>query len=302
MANSWKALAVAVVLLSLALPCRAEQKLRIAVLKFSSVGGGHDVSEAAEGWLVDSLVGTGKFQVLERAQLDAVLKELRFQQTGEVSAATAAKAGKQAGVQVVVFGNVHFAAKKQELHTSGFIPGLPVRLPSGRGSKTTFEGNLTARAVSVQSGQIVFSKTETVSDSTFHGEILGTGGGTDWDDTVVRKVFQAAVDTITQELVAKVEGVRDDLGSAALGEGKIVALKEGLVFLNLGKLDGVAPGDRYDIVRTEEIADPDTKEVLGRDETPVGSVVVEKVSGDHLCTAKIVTGRGFAKGDVAKKK
>ena len=302
MANFWKVSATVLFVVALAQPCRAEPKIRLAVLQFSSVGGGHDVGEAAEGWFVDSLVGTKKFQVMERTQLNAVMKELHFQQSGDVSAATAAKVGKLAGVQVVVFGNIHLAVKKQELHTSGLLPGLFVRLPSGGGSKTTFEGNVTARAVGVQTGEILFSKTETVSESTFHADIMGTGGGTEWDETVVRKIFQSAVDTITQELVAKVEGVREDLGSAASGEGKIVALKEGLVFLNLGKLDGVSPGDRYEIVRAEIISDPDTKEVLGRDETAVGTVVVEKLSGDHLCTAKILTGRGFVKGDIAKRK
>ena len=300
-----KCIAGVLLLLLFAIPCRAEQKIRIAVLQFSTAGSslmsGH-LGEATEGWFVDSLVSTKKFQVMERAQMNALLKELRFQNSSEVSAATAVKAGKLAGVQVVVFGNVQFAQKKQELHTSGWLPGAPVRLPSGGGSKKTSEGNLTARAVNVQTGEILFSKTETLTESNFKISIMGTGGGTDWDETVFRKIYQPAVDKITQEMVANLESIREGLGSAASGEGKVVSLKGSTIFINLGSLDGVKPGDEYEVFRAEIITDPDTREVLGRDEQLVGKVVLEKLSGDHLSTARILSGSNFAKGDIVKKK
>ena len=147
----------------------ADSKLRVAVLEFTEKGAGHwsgYVGKAAEDWFVDSLVNTQKFTVLERQQLDAILAEKNFQASEEVSQATAAKAGKMAGVQVVVFGNIDFAQKEQEVHSSGGVGSLLSKIPLwGSGSKKTSEGNLTARAVDVQTGEILFSKSETVSTS-----------------------------------------------------------------------------------------------------------------------------------------
>ncbi|MBI5016565.1 MAG: hypothetical protein HZB55_13880 [Deltaproteobacteria bacterium] len=281
-------------------------KPRVAVLEFTETGAGGwsgNVGRAAETWFVDSLVNTQKFKVLERQQLQALLAEQHFQMGGEVSPATAVQVGKVAGVQVIVFGNVNFAQKEQELHTSG-VMGLIKNVPHiwGSGSMRTSEGNLTARAVSVQTGEILFSKGETVSTSNFNLDILGTGGGTEWDETVARKVFQPAVEKLTAEMVAKIEGMKESLGEAATGgEGKVVALKDGIVLINLGRLDGVKGGDKFEVVRAEVIRDPDTNEVLGRDETPVGSIVVHKISGDHLSAAKILSGDDFSKGDVVKR-
>lgn len=297
--------AVVLLLLSGALPCSAEQKLRVAVLQFSAVGSGNvsgQLGKATEGWFVDSLVDTRKFKVMERAQMDALLQEHRFQKSADVSAATAVKAGKLAGVQVVVFGNVQFAQKNQQLHTSGRIPGLPVRLPGGSGSKKTSEGNLTVRAVDVQSGEILFSKTETLSESNFRFDIMGTGAGTDWDETVFRKIYQPAVDRITQEMVAKIETLRDGVGSAASSEGKIVSLKKDVVFINLGKLDGVKPGDEYEVYQAEVIIDPDSSEVLGRDEKLLGTVTLVRLAGDHLSATRVLSGSDFAIGNIVKKK
>jgi curli biogenesis system outer membrane secretion channel CsgG len=304
-ANLLKRIIWSVLLLGLAVPCSAEQKIRIAVLHFSDTHTGRmsgHLGKATEEWFVDSLVNTKKFQVLERSQIKELSKEQQFQGSREVSQATAVKAGKIAGVQVVVFGSVQFAQKQQEVHTSGRIPGLSKFLPSGSGSQKTSEGNLTVRAVNVQSGEILFSKTETLSESNFKLNIMGTGGGTNWDETVFRKIYQPAVEKVTQEMVAKIEELQEGLGSAASGEGKIVSLKKDTIFVNLGKLDGVKPGDKYEVVRAETITDPDTKEVLGRDEKQMGVIALERLSGDHLSAAKIVSGGDFAVGDIIKKK
>jgi curli biogenesis system outer membrane secretion channel CsgG len=283
-----------------------DAKPRIAVLEFTETDAGHwsgHVGKAAEDWFVDSLVNTQRFTVLERKQLDAILAEKNFDASGHVSQTTAAKVGKMAGVQVVVFGTIHFAQSKQEVHSrSGLGPFN--RIPIwGSGSKKTSEGTLTARAVSVQSGEVLFSKSETVSSSSFDIDVMGTGAGTDWDDTVARKLFQPAVEKLTDEMVAKIEGIKGGLGDSATGgEGKVVSVKTGMVYVNLGKGDGIKVGDAFEVFRAEIIRDPDTKEELGRDERPLGVISVDRIGGDHLAICRIDSGSGFAVGDVAKRR
>lgn len=284
---------------------RAEPKVRIAVLEFTEKDAGRwsgHVGRAAEDWFVDSLVNTEKFSVMERQQLEAILKEKAFQFSGDVDQQTALKAGKMAGVQFVIFGNIDFAQKDQGVHSGGGW-GVLSKLPWGSAGKKTSEGNLTARIASIETGEIVFSKSETVTASNFNISVMGIGGGTDWDETVVRKTFQPAVEKLTAEMVAKIENMKGSLGaSATAAEGKIVLLKEGTVYINLGKVDGVKSGDSYSVVRAEIIRDPDTKVELGRDEKSLGRITVDKVGGDHLAICKVDQGSNFAVGDIVKRK
>lgn len=280
-------------------------KPRIAVLGFSEESAGHwsgHVGTAAEDWFVDSLVNTQRFSVLERQQLQKILAEKHFQASGHVSASSAAQIGRMLGVQLVVFGTVHFAQSKQEVHTGG-IPTPLGRIGWGTGSKKTTEGTLTARAVSVESGEILFSKSETVSSTSVDFDVMGTGARTEWDDTLARNLFQPAVEKLTSALVGKIDGIKEGLGEGATGgEGKVVTVKGGMVYVNLGKRDGVKVGDRFDVVRADIITDPDTQEELGRDERPLGVVRVDRIGGDHLSVCKVEEGSDFAVGDLAKRR
>ncbi|TLN09733.1 hypothetical protein FDZ71_09875 [bacterium] len=277
---------------------------RIAVVKFTEKGdswSGH-VGTAAEDWFVDALVNTKKFKVLERQQLQSLLNEQNFQLGGDVSAATAVQAGKIAGVQFMVFGNVDFSQKKQEVHSGGALSGLLGGMWGSAGKKTS-EGNLTARVVNVQTGEVVFSKSETVTTSNLSVNVMGTGVGNEWDETVARKVFQPAVETITEEMTEKLSTFTSSPGGEAMDTGaSVVSLKEDKVYLNKGKADGVKEGDKFEILRVEVIRDPASGQELGRDESKIAVVVVDKVGGDHLAITHVESGEGIKQGDTAKKK
>lgn len=277
---------------------------RIAVIQFTEKGdhwSGH-VGTAAEDWFVDSLVNTKKFSVMERQQLQALLDEKNFQLGGEVSQATAVQAGKIAGVQFMVFGNVDFSQKKQEVHSGGALSGLMGGMWGSAGKKTS-EGNLTARVVNVQTGEIVFSKSEDVSTSNYSMDVMGTGVKNDWDETVAKKVFQPAVEKITEEMAKKLSTFTESAGGEPLDTGaSVVALKDDKVYLNKGKADGVKEGDKFEILRVDIIRDPTSGQELGRDESKIAVVVVDKVGGDHLAITRVESGEGVKQGDSAKKK
>ncbi len=284
-----------------------DAKPRIAVIQFSEKSSGYgsgQVGNAAEDWFTDELVNSKKFTVMERQKLQSILSEQSFQLTGAVDQLTAVKAGKLLGVQLVVFGSIDFGQKADEVNSSGLSIG-GVTLPWGGGKKTTSEGNLTARLVNVQTGEIIYSDSKTVSDSSFNINIMGTGGGSSWDKTKARKVFQPAVHKLVAQMGEKIGDISSSLASAAAGlVGAIVKIKNEDVYVNLGKLDGVKTGDKFDVVRGEEITDPGTGQVLGRDEETVAQVTIKKVMGDHLATATAGTDAKikFEKGDIIKKK
>jgi curli biogenesis system outer membrane secretion channel CsgG len=284
----------------------APTKLRIAVLPFtekSEGSGWHTgkVGTATEDWFIDELVNKGKFRVMERAQLSGILNEQSFQMSGAGDQQTAVKAGKMLGVPVVVFGNIDFSEKQSEAH--GYVPGGfggPLGGFHGSSRTRTSEGNLTCRVISVSTGEIIYSHQETITDSSSNISIMGIGGGSDWDETKARKVFQPAITKIVNDMVLKLDTMKDSIGEV---EGKLVKiLSKDQIYINLGKEDGIKEGDTYEIYDSNAITDPDSGQELGRDEKKMGMGMIEKISGPHLASLHVTSGGGFKVGNVVKKK
>lgn len=88
----------------------AQAKIRIAVSNFENNSTwswwGDNLGRAAADELATQLVQTGKFTVIERAQLDAILREQNLGASGAVTPATAAKVGKLLGVQLLLTGSI----------------------------------------------------------------------------------------------------------------------------------------------------------------------------------------------------
>ena len=155
----------------------------------------------------------------------------------------------------------------------------------------------------MQTGEILFSRTETVTDSSLNISIMGTGGGSSWDNTKLKKVFIPAIHKVVEQLAGDSAEITQGLGDAATAvEGKVVMMKDGKVYINIGSIDGVKPGDTYGVVSREPITDPDSGQVLGNDDKPIGRLRVEKVNGDHLAICTIDSGRGFEKGQTVLRK
>ncbi|MBM4331839.1 MAG: hypothetical protein FJ117_11560 [Deltaproteobacteria bacterium] len=100
-------------LLSVTLPLdsfASTKKTRMAVIDFEQKGEqefrGKQVGEIVAEWLITSLVKTGRFDVVERSQLQKILKEQQLGLTGMISQETAAKVGELLGVKVIITGSV----------------------------------------------------------------------------------------------------------------------------------------------------------------------------------------------------
>ncbi|MCU0611710.1 MAG: peptidoglycan-binding protein [Candidatus Eisenbacteria bacterium] len=80
--------------------------LSVGVIPMTAAKGAEDLGGLVAERMVTSLVEYQRFQVNERVQMDKVLKELKFGLTDLVDPATAARLGKQAGVDCLVMGSV----------------------------------------------------------------------------------------------------------------------------------------------------------------------------------------------------
>ena len=87
-----------------------ENRVRVAVMNFENNSSWHywgdNLGYAAADELVTQLFGTGKFSLVERSQLDAVLAEQNLGQSGLVNPAQAAEVGRLLGVQLILTGSI----------------------------------------------------------------------------------------------------------------------------------------------------------------------------------------------------
>jgi len=155
----------------------AAEKPRVAVMRFtnntnagwwnSSVG-----SELSD-MLISELSSTEKFRVLERREVEKVVSELRFGESGLVDPSTKSKLGKIKGAQYLVMATVSAYEGGTESKGGG-ISVFGIGLGAGS-SKAYIAVDL--KVVDVESSEVVHTRTiEATSESTHHNLSGGFAG------------------------------------------------------------------------------------------------------------------------------
>lgn len=107
------------------------------------------------GMLSNELASTGKFRVVERSKLDAVLHEQDLGEAGRINKATRAKVGKVTGAKYLVFATV----TAFEEGVSGGKGGVSFRGISVGGKKQNAYLAIDLRVVDTETGDIEFVRT-----------------------------------------------------------------------------------------------------------------------------------------------
>src|SRR4051812_36035886 len=145
-------LAAVIPRLSLAAP---GNKPRIAVLAFKIKADNqwwyHGGAEAAQDVFITELVKSGKFRVVEREQLQALMQEKQVSVSGDVDPKTAVKIGKLLGVNYLLTGAVTEYGS------------IDVR---GRFGERKFVAALNARLISAGTGEIVWADEASQQETT----------------------------------------------------------------------------------------------------------------------------------------
>jgi curli biogenesis system outer membrane secretion channel CsgG len=278
-------------------------KPRVAVIEFKDKTQHYSwyrAGEAAQDMLVTELVKSGKYRVIEREQLQAIMQEKNLSLSGDIDPKTAVKAGKLLGVEYIVTGALtELGVADRGARVPG---GLFGRLPSVNVRSQKMDAAVDARMINTTTGEIVWADSAKESTSDAKVFVAGAGGGVD-DKRKLDRVLRPVVVKLAESM-GKVGVGTSGLGGSGDASGiagKIAKVEGGSVFLNVGAEAGVKEGDAFDVYRVGNvIKDPDTGEVLGADETKVGRLKITKVMGARLSTASIVSGSGFKPGDMIK--
>ncbi len=178
-----------------------EGKPRIAVLEFKNKADNqwwwHGGAAAMQDVFVTELVKSGKFRVIDREQLEALMAEKSLSLSGDVDPKTAIKAGKLLGVEYFLTGSVtEYGATETGAHGPG-VRGLP----GFSGGKKTFVAAANARIIDTTTGEILWADEARSEDAAFKLSIGGFGGGVD-DDRMFDKVMKPCIQKLTASLKA----------------------------------------------------------------------------------------------------
>ena len=302
---------------------QAPAKKRVAVLDFDygtvhkSVndifGADVDIGKGIADMLIADLVRAGTYAVIERKQIDAVMREQNFQQSGRTDPASAAQLAKILGVDAIIIGSItQFGRDDHNVGVSGGgvnFGGVQLGGVGTKSSKATV--TIDARIVSATTAEILGVATGHGESSrsgvslaagvgTTHGAAGGTFdmGSSNFASTIIGEATRAAVDSLTGDLDAAAKRIPE----TKIEIRALVADVSGSeLVINAGTDGGVRIGADYDVVRPgREIKDPATGKVLRRVDSDLGTIKI--TSADEASSEGTYSGQpGVKVGDRVKK-
>ena len=314
-----KRLAFLICLAALATPAPSQTpaRKRIAVLDFDYAtvrsyvsdiwGSDQDIGKGIADMLVTQLVRNGTYSVIERKQLDRVLGEQNFQQSGRADASTAAQLGRILGVDAIVIGSItQFGRDDKKLGVGGGVRVGGIGLGGiGRRSSKAVVG-IDARIVDIKTAEILgvatgFGESKRSGATLVGGAAVGgvaAGGAFDMSSsnfasTILGEATRLAVDSLMTELVGAAPKIQE---TVAVVSGLVADVAGSELTINVGTTNGVRVGTEYAVVRPgREIKDPATGRVLRRTTTAVGKLKI--TSADETSAVGTLSGGPSQVGD-----
>lgn len=291
--------AVAIVCMIRPSTLEAQGKIRVAIWDFENNAQQswwfyNDLGPAARNNIdtafSESDMLSSRFSVIEREKLDLVLQEQGLSTSGALDQQTAAKVGQVLGIKYIITGGIDKFAINT---TKGGFGGIG-------GSYTKAEAKINLRLIDTTTAERVVAVSA-------EGDVK-KGGGFARGASLSREdewgIASEALEKASEEVVKAFEshkGLNKLSASGAMGgtEGKIIKVEGNRAWLNMGTVSGIQVGDRYDVFSVgEALVDPDTGQVLGVDESQVGSGEVVEVK-DRF-SIMTFTGAASAKDTVRK--
>lgn len=277
-------------------------KKRLAVMDFDDKTGhgSWHIGSGMADMLTTSLVKSGKFMVIERQQLEAVMKEQAMGLSGAITPQSAAQVGKLLGVELMVIGSVNEFGEKEGRVGGSVGSRLGGKLGGinrvGVETKTARVG-LDIRLVNTTTGEIVAAEGIAEEESKKGVDVghddFSFSNDAGWDNTLAGKATRKAVNKVVELVTKSMENVP--------WAGKIIAVNaDKTVMIKPGAQGGVKVGDTFTVFSIgQEVIDPETGLSLGAEESKAGTIQVTEVK-DQFAKAKVISGSGFKKLDTIR--
>jgi len=218
------------------------------------------IAESMGQQLIDRVHGTRKFTVVSRSDLNTVLKEQDLQRVlGDPNDANVAQAFKMAGCQYALIVTIDdFQDLAEELRAEG---GQVLA------RKRTIRLSSVAKIYDTSTAKLLESASFLLSEQ--------DGGKVQFGVAADGKGGEQVLAAMPREMSDRVANRVMDV----IFPAKILAMTGKLVTINRGDGTGIAKGQVWTVYATgEKLVDPDTGEVLGAEEIPVGKVTIVNVT------------------------
>lgn len=238
------------------------------------------VVEALDGQLIDRVNATRKFEIVGRSELKEFFKEQDLGTSGNVDAKTAAQAGKLTGAKYLLVTSVDDFADFSETAT---FPGTGksatrrlIRLSAVGRIYDSTTGKLLESANLQHSVKDVYEeRPNSIKDGKLTDELLLT---------------------IAREMAEKIAIRVADV----IFPVKVLAKRDKQITINRGDGSGVEVDQIWQVFAVGgDIVDPDTKEVLGKEEVLIGKARIISVQL-KFSTAELLDDNGVDKGAILR--
>ncbi|MBD5633505.1 MAG: hypothetical protein IAI49_03400 [Candidatus Eremiobacteraeota bacterium] len=276
---------------------------KVAVMDFSTVGltsnwyGNFEPGVALSDLLTDQIVNGGKFDVLDRKNLDSTLNEHHLGASGEVDPTTAVSAGRLVGARYLISGNI---LQLDHVGHSGAGAGsiLPGFIGAAAGSVSSDRVTLkvAVRVVDAQTGRIVqsFSDEKTArATSIGGGAFAGYAAGGYSNSSFINSSMGHLINDEAMTIASTIDPSKFTTGPAQPSlSGHVIDVDGGNVIVNIGSTRGAAIGAYFDVIKVKSIKDPDSGRFLSVKEN-IGKIEIMSVSGD-TSIGRLVSGKAVA--------
>ena len=282
---------------------------RISVAKFDANGafvtvyGGWDIGGGLAAQLTTALVESGRFIVVERPDLQLVLREQELGKLNITAKDSGPQAGKVLGTQLIVHGSVtefeqSSAGNNSRLGVSGSAGGA-LNMLGAAIAKNTTSGvvGIDVRLIDATTSQVLQSKRieKRLSTSDTSINLVANQvafGSEQFDKSVLGQATRAAI----AEAVAFIATFSAELPWT----GALADVDGSTVLINAGSQSGLAVGDRFAVLAiSKEVTDPTTGQSLGRIERQSGIVRITSVQ-PAFSTAVMDEPFAAARGDTVR--
>jgi curli biogenesis system outer membrane secretion channel CsgG len=232
--------------------------------------------------LTDALIQSGQFTVLSRTELAEVFGEQDLAASGRMAKSLTAQKGKAIPAQILVTGKITEFEKGSE----GGSQGISISGISIGGSKSTAHIAVIIQIIDSTTGQVLDSK-RVEGKAEAGGFSIGYSGSfsigtSSFKKTPLGKATQIAIDRAVDYIASELSGMP--------WKGRVVTVKDGVVYVNSGSNAGIDSGMTFAVWRRgESLTDPETGVELGSENEKIADIQIKEVYPKYS-KAKVVMG------------
>ena len=212
------------------------------------------IGKQAMDILSAKLFATGKFLMLERADIAQLEKEIKMEGEGRKLTTTA---------DYLILGSITEFGRKDVSDVGVF----------SRVKKQEAFAKVHIRLVDVRTGQIIYSEEGKGTAFSEAGTVLGVGGKAGYDSSLNDKVIEAAIADLASNII---ENMLDKPWRAY-----ILAEEDGNLIISGGRSQNVQVGDRFAVMECgKKVKNPQTGMLIELPGKQIGTISVTSTLGD----------------------